>query len=514
MKTAPKRLPAKLLVSLLLATTLILGALTPLHEARAGAASGYYPGLPPGLDPAALLEEVFDLLQYNSVKRPDPEELAEHAIQGMLMGLRDYYASYYNPGDMEDFMSDVEGEFGGIGVTVQEDDAGYLVVVNVLPGYGAEEAGLLPGDKIIAVDGVSIEGEGLAAASRIRGRPGTVVSLTIAREGEPAPISAEVTRMLIKIASVDCDVLEHEGRKVGYIRIISFDRDTGAEFDEALLAVLGEGAEALVLDVRSNPGGLLDSCVAVVERFLPERYPILRVQSARGSEMIRARTGSDYHPLDGVPEDPSGRFDMPLAVLINGYSASASEILAASLHEWGLACLFGEKTYGKGSVQTIYQLSNGGGVKFTTAAWKSGLGREIDGVGVAPDELVVSEHSPAQREPFVPVTDKWVFELGDKGSDVMCLQARLNQLGYEAGPENGIFGSATQRALASFQMAVGLPITGKTDPETVAALNQARIADHPAGAGEDAPGQGQTWPTYTGDRQLDRAIEWLLSQID
>ncbi|HCJ10428.1 MAG TPA: hypothetical protein DHW14_04610 [Clostridiales bacterium] len=514
MNTPRTRPRARLLVSLLLAVTLVLGVWTPLHEARASAAGGSYPYAPPGPDPAALLEEVFTLLQHYSLRCPDPEELAEHAIQGMLMGLRDYYASYYDPDEMDEFMSDLEGEFGGIGVTVQEDEKGCLVILNVLPGYGAEKAGLLPGDRIIAVDGVSIEGEGLAAASRIRGQPGTVVSLTISREGEPAPITVEIVRMLIKISSVDWDVLQHEGRKIGYIRIISFDRDTGAEFDEALLAVLEERAEALVLDVRNNPGGLLDSCVAVVERFLPERHHIVRVESAHGSEIIRARTGADYRPLQGVPEDPWGRFDLPLAVLVNRYSASASEILAASLQEWGLARLFGEKTYGKGSVQTVYHLSNGGGLKFTTAAWRSGLGREIDGVGITPDEVVPSDLTPTGREPFVPVTDRWVFGLGDKGSDVVCLQARLNQLGYDAGPENGVFGSATQRALAYFQMAVGLPVTGRTDPETVAALNQARIEDHPAGAAEDAPGQGQTWPPYTGDRQLDRAIEWLLGQID
>jgi len=518
-----------------LLVSLLFAAFAPAQAPRAMAAEGDQAGLPLPGDLSSLLIEVYNLLRHNSIKKPDPADLVGYAIQGMITGLRDYYAAYYTPEDMKDFISDVEGAFGGIGVTVQEDKDGYLIVVNTLPGFAAERAGMLPGDRIIAVDGESIEGEGLQAATRIRGEPGTTVVLTVAREGEPEPLTIEVVRELITLASVTWDIIEQGSDRIGYIQILCFDGDTDREFDEALQSVIEEGARSIILDLRNNPGGLLDTCTRMAERLLPKRHPILRVQWARSSQMIRSRTGTGYEPLEGVPYDYIGRFPYPVAVLINRYSASASEILAASLQEWGVARLFGEKTYGKGSVQTIYTLPNGSGIKITTATWTSGLGREIDGVGVTPDETIVSEHSPANEPLFLLVTDRWVFRRGSQGSDIVNLQARLNQLGYDSGPEDGVFGPLTEAALKKFQAAVGLPQTGVTDKATVEALNKARVADHPAGkagqvpggsgaSGDGSAGSGNgssgsggstpdTWPEVTGDQVLDRAIQWLLGQV-
>jgi len=504
----------------LLALTVLMASLGPVAPAaafaspRAGEEAEEEDGsLAP--DPTDLITEVFNILYRESVKRPDRWELAQYAIQGMLSGLRDYYASYYTEEDMAALMSDVRGEFGGVGIVVQEDLSGYLRVAHTLAGCPAERAGMLAGDLIVAVDGVDIKGEGLAAGARIRGEPGTTVVLTVMRDGSDEPLEFELVRELIELTSVEHRMLTD---RVGYIRIMTFDADTHEEFDEALCTLIRSGATAFVLDLRNNPGGQLDVCERIVERFIPERHPFLNIEWAWRKEMVRARMRPGYEDLKCVPYGPHGRFPFPVAVVVNSRTASASEILAASLREWGLARIFGERTYGKGTVQTIYHLSNGGGLKLTTANWKTGLGHAIEGEGVVPDEVVGAPASPQGTGPIIKLTDQWTFGLGSMGSDIVILQMRLNQLGYDAGPEDGVFGQATLRALKAFQAAVGLPQTGVTDAETVAALNAARSADHPAGhkevstgAGGDAPPPADV-PEVTGDQVIDRAIQWLQGQ--
>jgi len=340
----------------------------------------------------------------------------------------------------------------------------------------------------VAVDGESIKGQGLEAAERIRGEPGTTVFLTVTRTGQEAGILFELVRQLITADSVESKMLTGT---LGYIRMTSFDDDTDAELDKALTELLGAGAKGFVIDLRGNPGGMLDTCVRVIQRFVPEKYPILRVSWAWGSEIVKSRE-EGFQALEGLTYAPDGRFPYPVAVLVDGYSASASEILVASLQEWGIARVFGETTYGKGTIQSLFPVSSGGGVKLTTATWTSGLGRNIDGAGVVPDEVLTDPSLSSTDPPFVPVTSKWVFRRGARGSD-----------------------------LKRFQAAVGLPRSGATDAATVAALNQAGLADHPAGrvAGGGQSGQppqppGPPAPPVTGDKVLDRAIQWLGEGIE
>lgn len=484
---------------------------------------GTLPETPADLTP--FIAEVYNLILYNSVTKPDPAALAENAIRGMVSGLRDYYAAYYTPDDMADFMTSVQGEFGGIGVRITEDADGFLVVVDVLPGMPAEAAGLQVGDRIVSVNGESIAGEGLEAANRIRGEVGTTVTIGIRREGVEEEFSVELTRALIKSSTVEWQFVgdEEATPKVALIAIAAFDQDTDEEVDAALQAAVAAGAEAFILDLRNNPGGLLDVCERVAERFVPQRHPIIRVNWTWRTEVYKSRERSDYVPLEGIPYPPDGRFPYPVAVLVNGYTASAAEILAATLHEWGVARVFGQKTYGKGSVQSIYSLTNGGGLKVTTATWTSGLGREIEGVGVTPDEIIGAPAAAGPEPGYIPVSDRWVFSRGAVGSDIVNLQLRLNQLGYNAGPEDGVFGLATLRALKTFQSAVGVVPSGVTDGPTVAAINQARIADHPAGrnagdggsggAGDPPPEERPPAPEVTGDQVTDRAYQWLGEQL-
>jgi carboxyl-terminal processing protease len=508
----PKTLRRALVVGFVLITCVVAGVLpaftpAPVRAETAGdtgadGSSGSAAGL------GALIAEAFSLITFNSALTPDPAQVAENAIRGMVQGLRDYYASYYTPEAMDAFVSSVHGSFGGIGVEIGETDERYLKVIAVMPGMPADKAGMLAGDVITAVDGVDIKGKGLEAAPAIRGEPGTQVVLTVRREGRAEPLTFTLTRELIKMVTVESEMLDGQ---VGYIRITSFDEDTDQEMDEALLKLAGAGARGLVIDLRDNPGGMLSSCAGVVGRFLPPKYPYLRVEWTWRTDVYKVGESEGFTPLEGFPYEADGSFPYPVAVLVNRNTASAAEILASSLQEWGVARVFGEKTYGKGCVQSLYSLSSGAGVKITTATWSTGLGHELDGVGVAPDE-VLSGMSPPQEPDFIPISDQWVFRRGSVGSDVVCLQMRLNQLGYKAGPEDGVFSAATEAALKEFQAAAKLPRTGVSDKATAGALNGASLADHPAGKPKAPVATGPANPSppkLTGDKPVDRCAQWL-----
>jgi carboxyl-terminal processing protease len=489
------------------------------------------------LDPTPLILEAYGLLRYNSVKQPDPMKLAENAIAGMVTGLRDYWAAYYTPEEMVAFSAGVKGAFGGIGIRLSEDVDGYLLIADVMEGYPGDKAGLAAGDLITAIDGEDIKGLGLQAAARIRGEVGTKVVLTIKRPNVGGSLTFELVRALISITSVTSRLLADQ---VGYIAVSSFDEDTDEEFDKALQAVVAEGAKGLIIDLRGNPGGILEVCERMVDRFLPERYPYLRVRWTWRTDIVRSRARADYAPLAGIDYRSDGRFPYPVAILVNRFSASASEIFTVALQEWGAARVFGSPTFGKGCVQSLYSLTGGGGMKMTTATWTSGLGRQIDGVGIVPDEVIDDPREPAPPEPgFIPLAGAWVFRRGAFGTDVVNLQMRLKQLGYDVGVADGIFSTQTEAALKAFQAAVGLPQTGVTDSRTVTAFNSARLADHPAGrkpgsglTGKSLPGGGQPGggqpgggqpgtgssslppvPAVTGDKVIDRALQWLDTEM-
>jgi carboxyl-terminal processing protease len=465
--------------------------------------------------PEDVILEAYRLLRDNAYARPDPAALAEAAVRGMLATLGDRWADHYLPSEMDAFLADVQGEFGGVGIQVSADKEGYLRVEAVFPHLPAERAGMKPGDVIVAVDGVDIRGEGLGAARRIRGQVGTTVELTVLRPATGERLTFRLVRELIRLETVAVEMVDD---RVGRVRIVGFDEDTPEELDEALSELARAGAEALVLDLRGNPGGLLEEAVRVAARFLPERYPVVRVSWTWRQEVMRREEGAPSLP-EGLWLEDENRFALPVAVLIDGYTASAAEIVAGALQDWGVARVFGTRTYGKGTAQTLYYLPDGGGVKFTTAEWKTPFGRRVEGKGLAPDEIVGKEPAPPEEWDFMPISEQWVFRRGDKGSDVLLLQMRLNALGYEAGPEDGLFGTRTERALKAFQRAVGLETSGRTDAATVRALNAARKADHPAGlrAGEGSGGSPGSPPAPTGptgDPVLDRAIEWLHQQIE
>ena len=307
--------------------------------------------------------------------------LTESAMEGMISQL-DPYSEYLDFERLKRLDEDTKQEFGGIGVQVEMRDE-YVTVVTPLEGTPGEKAGLLRGDRIVEVDGESLKGLGFTeSVAKLKGRPGTKVAISVVRENEPARLKLEIIRELIEVDNVHGAEILNEG--IGYLRISQFGRRTGEELSEVVEFLLERGMQALIIDLRNNPGGLLDSAVEVASQFLPHGELIVSTKGRHVSmsEEWLAVNHGQYH-------------EFPLAVLINPGSASASEIVAGALKDSGRAKLVGDKTFGKGSVQSILPLGSDTGLKLTTAKYYTPGGYVIHERGVEPD--IVVEISPQEE---------------------------------------------------------------------------------------------------------------------
>jgi carboxyl-terminal processing protease len=317
-----------------------------------------------------LFGEVFERVRSGYVEAPTDQELIESAIAGMLTSL-DPHSSYLSAKSFQDMQVQTRGEFGGLGIEVTMD-AGLVKVVSPIDGTPAHRAGLKPGDFISHLEGKPILGLTLAeAVEKMRGKVGTDLRLTIRRKGNKA-FDVTVTRAVIQIRSVRSRM---EG-DIGYLRITSFNEQADKGSIKAIAKFkknAGDKLKGLVLDLRNNPGGLLDQSVKISDLFL-DKGEIVSTRSRRPEDTQRfnAHTGDLMNGL-------------PVIVLINGGSASASEIVAGALQDHGRAILLGTKTFGKGSVQTIMPLSGHGAMRLTTARYYTPSGRSIQAVGIEPD---------------------------------------------------------------------------------------------------------------------------------
>ncbi len=302
----------------------------------------------------------------------DRQQMVYGAVRGMLATLDDPATLFLDPVSGEIADADLRGSFDGIGVQVDVRD-NRLTVVAPLEGSPGEKAGIKPGDIILAVDGEPVEGMTLQeAVTRIRGPRGTTVTLTIGREGESELLTFAVQRDEIKIESVRFEMLDGG---VGYLRINSFGSETGAETKAALTELLKQNPRGLVLDLRSNPGGYVTAAIDVASEFV-ESGVVFYQQPARGErEEIRTHGGGLATTL-------------PVVVLVDGGSASASEIVAAALRDNGRASLVGVKTFGKGTVQTVHELSDRSSMRVTIAQWLTPSGVPLHGNGLVPDQIV------------------------------------------------------------------------------------------------------------------------------
>ncbi len=336
--------------------------------------------------------EVFSRIESDYVEPVSDKKLLENAIRGMLSGL-DPHSAYLNPEEYKELRIGTTGQFGGLGIEVGMEN-GFIKVIAPIDDTPAQRAGIKAGDLIIRLDDKPVKGMTLQEAVKImRGKPGTSITLTIVREGEDKPLKITITRAIIKIRSVKSRILEPG---YGYVRITSFQSRTGEQLHKAIANLKKEGAlKGLILDLRNNPGGVLNAAVAVSDAFL-ERGKIVytdgRIEEAK---MEFKATPGDV--IEGVP----------MVVLVNAGSASASEIVAGALQDHRRAIIMGQKSFGKGSVQTILPLSNGGAIKLTTARYYTPSGRSIQAEGIVPDIVLgmVRLETIAEAEEFKPVTE-------------------------------------------------------------------------------------------------------------
>ena len=333
-----------------------------------------------------ILREVWDLVDTEFFgELPIPEERAYAAIRGMLETLADDYTSFSEPSIAEIRREDASGSFEGIGAFVDTNEENILEIVQPFKGSPAQEAGLLPGDLVLAVDGQSIVGYAtLDAITLIRGPGGTEVTLTIQR-GTAEPFDVTIVRARLDIPIVESQVLEGD---IGHVRLAGFDAQATLQLEKAIEELFEQGATTLILDLRGNPGGFLNQAVQVSDLFLDEGL-ILIERRSDGTEVEFPSTD------DGLAQD------VPLVVLVNGGSASASEIVAGAIQDRGRAVLIGETTFGKGSVQLLHTLSDGSELRVTVARWFTPNDKAIHGEGLIPDiEVSISpEDLEAGRDP-------------------------------------------------------------------------------------------------------------------
>ena len=351
-----KRLAAVIVITALISSLLTMGAWVALL----------------GLDSHKVVDLVrffgtMRLIETRYVDGTDEGKLLDGAISGMVQSLGDPHSIYMDKELYTKLMEHTEGAFGGIGVTMGFKD-NRVTIISVLEGTPGEKAGLLAGDEIMAVDGTSVaELQPEEVVLGIRGEVGTQVALTIHREGQE-DTDYQLTRDTIHVPSVKG--LKLEGTDLGYIRIASFAENTGKEFKEEFKKVKDEGSRGLVIDLRQNPGGLITSCVEVAREVVPKGTIVSVVDKSGDKEEYASELEASQ---------------MPIVVLMDGGSASASEILAGALQDTGAGKVVGVQSYGKGSVQIVVPLMNEDGLKLTVAKYYTPSGRSIDGTGITPD---------------------------------------------------------------------------------------------------------------------------------
>ncbi|WP_028536999.1 S41 family peptidase [Paludibacterium yongneupense] len=335
--------------------------------------------------------EVFGRIKQDYVEPVEDKKLINDAIKGMLTGL-DPHSDYLNPDEFKELREGTQGEFGGLGIEIGAED-GLVKVVAPIEDTPAQKGGVKSGDLIVKIDDTPVRGLSLNdAVKRMRGKPGTHVTLTIARKNEGKPIIITLTRAIIKTQSVKSRLLEPG---YGYVRITQFQEHTSQNLAESLAALYKQNKAPLkgvVLDLRDNPGGLLTGAVGVSAAFLPKDALVVYTEGRTADSKMRLTATRANYTMDGVTDPlsalPAAAHTVPLVVLVNGGSASASEIVAGALQDSKRAVLLGTQTFGKGSVQSILRLSNDGGIKLTTARYFTPKGRSIQAKGITPDVVV------------------------------------------------------------------------------------------------------------------------------
>ena len=349
----------------------------------------YYSRWGGGLSPSVKVEEIYRLVSRYSIMPFDREEMIENMYRGLLAGVGDPYTTYFCEDSLEELLSRTAGTFVGIGVRVVMDpEDRMLTLVRVFPDAPASLVGLLPGDKIVTVDGHDVVGYVQQdIVHMILGEAGTTVTLGVFRPSENQRFDVDIVRAQVVVPSVAHEMIESDGRRTGYIRIEGFEEPTYRQFAAALEELTAGGMDSLIIDLRYNGGGLLHSVVQISNRLIPEGI-ITYVEDVDG------RRRYHYSSAEYI--------GLPLVVLINGGSASASEVLAGAVQDTGVGSLVGEQSFGKGIVQNILNLSDGTAIRLTIAKYFTPNGISIHGVGLTPDFVVEMDREYSRRIDELP----------------------------------------------------------------------------------------------------------------
>jgi carboxyl-terminal processing protease len=358
-----------------------------MDKVLAASANGTYKNLEQFID-------VLNLVKENYVDEVDTGTLVTNAIRGMVSGL-DSHSVFFTPDEYKEFQVDTTGSFGGLGIELGII-GGYPGVISPIEDTPAWRMGLKSGDKIVAIDGKPTDGMTLTdAVKKMRGKPGTTVTISIVRDGFTKPKDYTITREIINIKSVKYEVYDNN---IVYIRIVQFQERTSADLRAALDVVVKKtngNIRGVILDLRNDPGGLLSKSVEVADDFIDDGIIVYTKGRVAGGDITFT-----------AKKDGTLPNDIPMVILVNGGSASASEIVAGALKDHKRAILIGEKTYGKGSVQTIIPLPDGSGLKITTAKYYTPSGISIDGKGIVPDIVIANKEIEETTNGVMPTPEE------------------------------------------------------------------------------------------------------------
>lgn len=363
-------------LAVLLTVNLVVGTHIYVHAAQAKEKDSAYPSL--DLFAYVLQKVRKDYVDGNKLTY---QQLIYGALKGMINTL-DPHSEFMDPAKYDELQKDTQGSFGGLGITIEMKD-NYVTVLAPMEDTPGFRAGIMSGDRIIKIDGVSADKLGLQeAVQHLRGEPGTDVTITIMRPSTGKVIDMKLTRAVIKVDMVK-DINGKKdfplgADKIGYVRLLQFGEKTSDDLEKALRTLKKEGMQGLILDLRWNPGGLLDQAVDVCEKFLPKGQLVVSTEGQNPSQNSKRFANGHGDELQG----------MPIVILVNGQSASASEIVAGCLQDLKRAEILGEKTFGKGSVQSIIPLEDGSALRLTTAKYYTPSHKVIHGEGITPDSIV------------------------------------------------------------------------------------------------------------------------------
>ena len=400
-----------------------------------------------------VIDEAFNIIQDEGVYPVEGELLIEGALRGMTEVIGDPYSTYLSEEEAAAHEESLAGERIGIGAEITRSN-GKFIIVAPIKSSPAEKAGLRPYDEIIRIDGEPIDGGSLEdVVNKIRGKKGTAVTMTIYRPELNKHLEISVIRDRIPITTVSGDMFEVKEQKVGYISITTFGSETAKEWSIATENLLADGAEAFVIDVRGNPGGYLRSVGTILSSLLQEDTVYAYLQDANGA----------LTPLVAGPEEDltfNGQLKkVPIVLLQDKGSASASEMLAGALKDLRRASIAGTESFGKGTVQDTKDLTNGGKVKLSTAKWLTPKEQWIHGKGIEAD-LEITQNELFDEHIRIVSAE---YNEGDYAEDIAYSQKLLTGLGYNIGREDGYFDDHTTDAVKGFQEDSKVPTSGKMD---------------------------------------------------